>query len=272
MRQMIVILAAWLFIGAMTAAQGQTLDPAAAAVAASRDALGGEKHLAAVKTLIATGRTRQVRGQNLAAIEFEIAIELPDKYMRKDEIPLQDGDPTTVGFNGDQLIQSVPEADRLAQLSAVRQDFERLALGLFATASENFPLTFSFAGRAEAPEGQADVLDVAGPMGFSARLFLDARSHLPIMLSWQPPVAPQRGRGRGDAPPPNGAAARGNSTQAVPAPVESRLYFSDYRDVGGERLPFRLRRAVGSDTVEEMVFDGFKINARIDPRKFSSSK
>ena len=36
----------------------------------------------------------------------------------------------------------------------------------------------------------------------------------------------------------------------------------------GQQLPFRLRRALGPDTVEETTFDGFKINAKIDAKKF----
>src|SRR5690348_8889637 len=54
-------------------------------MAAARAALGGEAKIAAVKTFIATGRTRQVRGENLVPIEFEIQAELPDKYARRDE-------------------------------------------------------------------------------------------------------------------------------------------------------------------------------------------
>ena len=62
----------------------QSKDPAAI-LAAARQALGGEKKLTAVKSFTATGRTRQVRGDNLVPIEFEIFVELPDKYLRKDE-------------------------------------------------------------------------------------------------------------------------------------------------------------------------------------------
>jgi hypothetical protein len=51
-------------------------------------------------------------------------------------------------------------------------------------------------------------------------------------------------------------------------PVEMRLYYADYRPVDGLMLPFRLRRAVGPDTVEETTFDRYRINTRIDPRKF----
>src|SRR5689334_6691269 len=74
-------------------------------LAGAREALGGEKTLSAVKSFVATGRTRQVRGNNLVPIEFEISCELPDKFVRKDEIPAQDTDPTTLGFKGDELIQ-----------------------------------------------------------------------------------------------------------------------------------------------------------------------
>src|SRR5207249_8755735 len=87
--------------------QGQALD-AAQVLAATREALGGEKKLSAVRTFTATGRTRQVRGNNLVPIEFEINCELPDKFVRKDEIPAQDTDPTTRGFSGDTLIQVPP--------------------------------------------------------------------------------------------------------------------------------------------------------------------
>src|SRR5215203_4275409 len=82
-------------------------DPAVV-LAAARLALGGEKKLSAVKSFIATGRTRQVRGDNLVPIEFEIFVELPDKYLRKDEIPAQESGPNASGFNGDEWLQDPP--------------------------------------------------------------------------------------------------------------------------------------------------------------------
>jgi hypothetical protein len=277
-------------------AQPAAPDKAAAVLAAAREALGGEKKLSAVKTLVVTGRTKQVRGDNLVPIEFEIAMELPDKYVRKDEIPAQESDPSTVGFNGADLIQfPVPtmpparaggpppptpamlEAARVARLANVRQDFARLTLGLFASSFSSVPLTFTYAGVAEAPQGKADVIDVKGAPNFAARLFINAETHLPIMITWTPPAPPQRGgpgrgpadgRGpaRGDGPPP-GAPPMAGRGPAGPPP-ETRLYFGDYRETGGLQWPFRLRRAVGPDTVEETTFDGFKINGKIDPKKF----
>ena len=95
---------------------------------------------------------------------------------------------------------------------------------------------------AEAPQGQADVVEAKSPDGFTARLFILKDSHLPIMLSWQ--------------------------GQAQGKPVEQRLYYADYRDVDGFKLPFRLRRAAGADTTEETNIDRFRVNVRIDPKKF----
>jgi hypothetical protein len=232
-----------IILTASLAVLAQTAPPDPAAIlAATREALGGEKKLSAVKTIVATGRTQQVRGNNLVPIEFEINIELPDKYVRKDEIPAQESGPSTAGFNGDALIQT--------KAAAVKQDFARLMLGMFAASFSGYPVTFTYAGQAEAPQGKADVLDVKGAPNVAMRLFIAQTTHLPIMVSWTAPPAPARG-------------------QASPAaPQESRLYFSDYRDVDGIKWPFRLRRAVGPDTVEETTFDRFRVNAKIDPKKF----
>jgi hypothetical protein len=60
--------------------------------------------------------------------------------------------------------------------------------------------------------------------------------------------------------------------KALATPVEYRLYYADYRDVDGIKFPFRLRRAIGPDTTEETTFDRFRLNTRIDPRKFAFSR
>jgi hypothetical protein len=276
--------AALIAVSSVPALFGQTPD-AAQVMASAREALGGEKKISAVRSFVATGRTRQIRGNNLVPIEFEINCELPDKFVRKDEIPAQDTDPTTRGFNGDNLIQVPPPgAGRggpraggpppggpppgggarvggpppaggrgpggppVPPIVAVKQDFARLMLGMFAASFPSFPLTFKYAALGEAPEGQADVLDVAGPANAVMRFVVQRDTHLPVMVMWTAPAPGQ------------------------PAPAEQRLYFADYRDVDGLKLPFRIRRAVGADTIEETTFDRFRINAKIDPRKFEMPK
>src|SRR5688572_28068819 len=80
------------------------VERAAQILAETRKALGGPA-LEAVTSVVATGRTRRVRGDNLVPIEFEISIQLPDKYARKDESPAEESEPTSTGFNGSDVIQ-----------------------------------------------------------------------------------------------------------------------------------------------------------------------
>jgi hypothetical protein len=166
-------------------------------------------------------------------------------------------------------------------MMTAKQDFARLMLGMFVGSSPSFPVTFSYVGQAEAPQGKADVLDVKGPANFTGRLFVAADTSLPILLSWQAP-----GPGRGGPPPTGGPPPAASPPQAggpppggappaagaaPQAPPEQRMFFADYREVDGLKLPFRIRRAVGSDTTEETTFDRFRINAKVDPRRFDTT-
>ncbi len=298
-------------------------EQAAQVLAEARKALAGDR-LSGLKTFTITGQTRQVRGNNLVPIVFEITAELPDKFVRKDEIPAQDTDPTTLGFAGDALIQfpappagrvggpppsaATPTAGRaggspppnpaLQRLNGVKQDFVRLTLGMFATSFSVVPLTFAYAGEAEAPQGKAAVLDVTGPANFSARFVVQNETHLPVMLTWQlpptnvlfhipgqpPPAVVPPGAVLVDAPvPPAETATKEEQDQyaasiadlrrqTLARPLEYRVYYADYRDVDGFKLPFRIRRAIAGETVEETTIDRIRINGKVDPKKFEVSK
>ena len=291
------------------------IDKAAPIVAAARQALGGDK-LAAVRTLSARWQTRRLRGNNLVPILFEMDLEFPDKYLRKDESPFDNSEPTSLGFNGSDLLQVPPpaapparagappvpqaalDAGRTARIRTVKQDFVRFALGMFAQSFETYPLTFGYAAQAQAPQGTADVLDVRGADGFALRFLIQSETHLPVMVSWtlpptsvvvaaagQPPpttVAPGAVVVTAPALPPASAPQEQKDQyarevqalrqKAQATPVEHRIYFADYRDVDGIKLPFRLRRAIGTDTTEETTFDRFQINPRIAAQKFAVTR
>src|SRR5262249_42628782 len=160
---------------------------------------------------------------------------------RTDETPAQDQDPTTVGFNGETLIQVPPPTAAPAgrgggppRLLIARQDFARLTLGMFAESFAAFPVTFTYAAGGEAPEGKADILEVTGPANFSARLVVQRDTHLPVLLLWQ---APAPGR---------------------PQAVEHRMYYGEFKRVDGFTVPFRIRHAVAGETVDETTFDRFR--------------
>ena len=181
------------------------IDKAAPILAAARQALGGDK-LAAIRTLSARGQTRRLRGNNLVPILFEMDLELPDKYLRKDESPAENSDPTSLGFNGSDLLQVPPPRcsartcrraagppggarcrTRGAHSDTVKQDFVRFALGMFAQSFDAYPLTFGYAAQAQAPQGTADVLDVRGADGFALRFLIQSDTHMPVMVSWTLP-------------------------------------------------------------------------------------
>ena len=203
-------------LAAGTLASGQTAD-VNKILADARAALGGEKKLAAVKTLAATGQsTRVVNEQSSAPTDAEVAFELPDKFMRKDVLAMM-GTMTitrTSGFNGDAVINVIDqpppmgggtfmirmgpgggapgelvtseqqEAARQAMLLSNKQDFARLTLGILLASPAAYPLQFTYGGQAESPDGKADIVTVTGEGGFAARLFIDTATHLPLMVSW----------------------------------------------------------------------------------------
>jgi hypothetical protein len=186
------------------------VERAAQVLLATRQALGGDK-LANLKTLVVTGRTRRIRGNNVVPIEFEISLERPDKFLRRDESPFEESDPTTAGFNGDALIQvpapatsaasavagrpgapTPPTAEQLAaqrrgRVNTIKQDLSRMTLGMFANSIDSYPLTFAHVAVAEAPQGKADVLEARGEGNFTVRFFVNSQTRQPIMVSWTLP-------------------------------------------------------------------------------------
>jgi hypothetical protein len=200
-----------------------------------------------------------------------------------------------VGRGGPQPL--TPAQQRVA---TVKQDFVRLTLGMFATSFKAYPLTFTYAAVGEAPEGKADILDVAGPANFSARFVVQRETHLPVMLMWQQPATTVLIRTPGqpapnplppgavvaDAPVPPAVTATQEErdqyaatiatlrqkTLAQAKPIDYRVYYGDFRNVDGLKLPFRLRRAIAGETIEETTFDRIRINASIDPRRFDIQK
>ena len=155
--------------------------------------------------------------------------------------------------------------------------------------TRGYPLTFSYAAIAEAPQGRADVLDVKGEGTFALRYFINSETHLPIMVTWTTPPTNVIVTVPGQPPPKT--VAPGAVVVAGPArPAGRRSEGRDgqvregshsrcarrrrrrpssigctSRTIGtwtALRLPFRLRRAIGTETTEETTFDRFRINAK----------
>ena len=173
---------------------------------------------------------------------------------------------------------------------------------MFAASPAAFPVTFADGGQAESPDGKADVLDVTGEGGFAAKLFIDAQTRLPLMLSWmdREPLVMQVGPGGMTASgggtamttitrsgPPGGQGAmspeerekmmqdleaRRKEAEAKRRTVEYRLFYGDYKNVGGVQLPHRIQRSIDGKPAEEMIIESFKVNPKIDAKTFQPSK
>jgi hypothetical protein len=299
-------------------------------VADIRAALGGEEKLAALKTISVEGQVSKVFNENTSTgSDFELAIELPGKYMKREVFASIGATRLTrrVGFNGSELIEEMdtppamggnvhimrapgpgmvggtPSPELLAKqraqlLASSRREFARLMVGMTGGTSPEFPVEFVYAGQAEARDGKADILDVKGPDGFAARLFVDGKTHLPLMLTWmdREPVSVvmtndgQGGRSMGPGMVVTGSgvsragtaedmakmrddmAARMAEAEAKRRVVEYRMFYGDYKTVDGVKMPTKVQRMIDGVATEEMALEKIRLNGKIDPAKFTVVK
>lgn len=179
---------------------------------------------------------------------------------------------------GTTMSEAQQAAMNAALLKNARAEFTRYTVAFFGASYAGNPVEFTYGGQAESPDGKADIIDVKGADDFHARLFVDGRSRRPLMMSWKAPNAQVVSSGMRQMPVPAGQTAADRDramedrlkelTDAAQQLVEHRLYFSDYRDVDGVRLPHQIVRAIDGTTSEELTVERFKLNPKIDPKKF----
>ncbi|MCG3160525.1 MAG: hypothetical protein JMDDDDMK_01594 [Acidobacteria bacterium] len=261
----------------------------------ARAALGGDK-LKSLRSLSATGNYRRTFGQMEMSGEVNYDLLLPDKMMKTEVMsPMPSLEITRIEtINGEEVWEDQqqhgggggmviirrgpgganadPKQAQAALQQGVRSDFARLLIGWLLTTPSSFPVEYSYAGEAESPDGKADALDVKGPGGFAARLFLDQKTHRPLMLTYngkKPRVITQTMTG----PPRNREDAEKRvkemETEAAKQPdVEYRINLDDYRDVNGISFPHKLTRSIENEVNEELEITKVKINPQIKPEKF----
>ena len=262
-------------------------------MAQARTALGGEKNLNKVQGLTATGTYQRTMPDRQLSGEVTIDLQLPDRMLRTESMSPM-GDMTVVteqGLNGEKLLRNQrtlnappgvvirmgqpPAGDAEAQaVRNARADLARTVLAFLLTSPASLPLEFTSAGEAESDEGKADVIDAKGAGSFAARIFIDQKSHRPLMLTYRgvaprvmiqtqqgPP--PDEGRGQHGEPAPG-------ATPAMPPPqiVDITLYLDDYRPVDGVMLPHHMTRSVDGKPTEETTFKTIKVNPAFKPDTF----
>lgn len=194
-----------------------------------------------------------------------------------------------------------PTREQLEQMNKAmvrsgQVEVSRLMLGWFASAHPAANAQYTFAGEAESPDGKAYVIDVKNADSMSLRLFVDQQTHLPLMVTYKGAQPRMMTRGAGPAAPAmtHGGGGHVVTQSAAPLSDEERktlqadalkqaqemqrqppvmvdytVFFDEWRDAEGIRFPFKMRRAMGSETTEEWTVSKVKVNPRIDPKRFA---
>ena len=262
-------------------------------IAKARVALGGEK-LKSLQSLSAEGNYRRNLGGIEMSGELVIEMALPDKMLKAETMrPFGDLEINHLeAINGDNVWEDQqqsgggsgmivirrggsntdPHRAQEMMKNGIRADFARLSLGMLLTTAPSFPVQYSYAGEAESPDGKADVLDVKGANNFYVRLFLDQKTHRPLMITYKgkkPRVIQQTSA---DGPPPEhelDKQIKESEAEAAKSPdVEFQVRFAEYKDVSGISLPHRIFKGIENDTNEEIEFTKYKINPQLKPEKF----
>jgi hypothetical protein len=128
-----------------------------------------------------------------------------------------------------------------ARRMTFRRVFARYALAFTLTAPKDFPVTFAYAGRLESPDGMVDELQCSGPDNFQARLFLDVKTHLPVMMQY---------------------------ASSVEGAQEIQLWFKDYKAEDGLLAPHTMIWFANGKLSEQFQVERIKVNPKFKPEKF----
>lgn len=302
----------------------------------ARAALGGEEKLASLKALslraefrreltgpgpgggggmvVMMGPGGSMSGNGQVSGTLAIDVAFPDKFYREESSTGGMSLTRIDGFEGDRpfadiasnspgtrIMASNPAEDPVRSKAALKRsnaELARLLLCLIAGTHAGMPVTYAYAGQAESSDTVAEVIDVTGPDDFKARLFIDAATHLPLMLTYVEPeprairmtVPPRHGGGSEPGPTRRTAPGGANPQQALehlspeqraeidkqiaaaqasPAKLtEYRMFFSNYQKVGGLSLPHHISRATADKTTEEWEVKEYQVNPEIKADRF----
>jgi len=256
----------------------------------TRAALGGEEALKSVRSLTLSGKLRRYDRSG----ELKILFLLPDKFKKSEtmgliadiELTLTNTlngsevwtDSRTEGgagarVNSRQVDQGGGAQNPAARAQLMRQEFARDMIALLLASPPSVPVEFTYAGQAEAKDGRADVLDVKGPDGFSARLYLDQTTHRPLLMQYKgvvPRVSVNTTTQAGGREDVDKILKDARTKQGPGARQEGDLetHFSDYRAVDGIMLPHRITKSANGKLSEEWDIKKYKVNPPLSAGDF----
>ncbi|MFN0112881.1 MAG: hypothetical protein ACKVZH_28815 [Blastocatellia bacterium] len=256
-------------------------------LAAARTAIGGEK-LESLQSLSIEGDFRRTMGPMEMSGTAVVDMLMPDKVLRTETMVMMGNmeitriealngdkvweDQQTGGGGGMVMIRRGGKAgDPKGAEDMIRGEAMKTAFGFVLNTPSSLPMTFTYAGEAESPDGKADVLDAKVPVGPALRFYFDQKSHRLLMLTYKgkrPRVITHQGGG-----PPSEAdlekRIKESEAEAAKQPdVEYQTRFSNYKEVSGIWLPHTISKSMESETNEEFTVTKVKINPSLKPEKF----
>ncbi|MBV9927451.1 MAG: hypothetical protein JOZ96_20700 [Acidobacteria bacterium] len=247
--------------------------PSEELITRARAALGGEARLRGLHSLSATGELRRAFPDRERRGALDLKWLAPDRFRQVETMQVDVGVKVSVtgAFDGERAWKrSAVEAGGLplsvtrgggtellgdGEQRQMREGFARYLPSLLLSPAT--PARLEDAGTADVDGVPARVLRVRAAGGFDARLYLDPKTHLPLMLSY---------RGR---PPLITVDARGGAEGSAAPETELRIRFADYREAGGLLWPHRVTTEAGGRRLEELEVKFYQVNpAEINPQSF----
>ena len=257
----------------------------------ARAAIGGSKIESLSSLSVVAGYRRMMCGREVSG-EVQIDLLLPDKIMRTETmspIPSVEitrlealtgdtswSDQQTSGTGGAMVMikrpgDNAPDGEQI-RLNSLRADFARMTIGWLLKTPANIPVEYTYAGVAESPDGNADVINVTSPHGLNTKLFIDQKSGRLLMMTYQgrkPRLVTNTFSGPQHSREEIEKRIKDAEAEAAKQPeVEYQTHLDDYREVNGISFPHRLARSIEGEINEEWEVKEFKVNAKIKPEKF----
>jgi hypothetical protein len=288
------------------AAPASSDEKSLAVLAEVRKAIGGDAKIAALKTVSFEGTYRRIQGEQDMTGDVELYFAAPDKFQRVEQFSfgpnpgpriaqtvngtegwmgplgpmpggmmMRFGGPGGPGGQGGNRGPGGPGGQRFDPGIIARQTYWRTALAMFPGTEATSALSFTYVGKAESPDGEAEVLDVKGEGDFKARLFVDAKTHLPVMLTYQERerrMFRQTQRNQGETDEAFRARIRAEREAAGPPPppkmIDISMFITDHKDVGGVKIPHHFTMQTGDKPTEEWELKKSKANPKLDDEQF----
>ena len=177
---------------------------------------------------------------------------------------------------------ALPSDDPEVNRKSLASQMARLVMALLLTTTE----PVAWVGVAESPDGKADVLEFKTPDGVATRFLLDAKTHMPLMMTW---IGIARSSiiaaawWRRQLPRRRGADFRSRSRRSRRSEQRTRrraagmpraagalqMHLSDYKTVNGIKLPHLIQRGANGETTEEFVVKSYRVNPSFQADPFT---